>query len=148
MDCSPPGSSVHGISQARILGWVVIPFSRGSSPPRDQTLVSCIAGGLSIGPPGRTEVKSVHSMGLSFGLCVHRPLPVFVQSLSCVQLFATPWTVPCQAPLSMGFSRSEYWSGLPFPSPGIFPTQGLNPGLLHWHVSSLPLSHQGSPHLC
>ena len=43
MDCSPPGSSVHGIFQARILKWVAILFSRGSSHPRDQTLVSCIA---------------------------------------------------------------------------------------------------------
>ena len=42
-----------------------------------------------------------------------------------VQLFATLWTVAHQAPLSMGFSRQEYWSGLPFPSPGDFPTQGL-----------------------
>ena len=41
-----------------------------------------------------------------------------VQSLSCVQLFVTPWTVACQAPLSMEFSRQEYWHGLPFPSPG------------------------------
>ena len=38
--------------------------------------------------------------------------------LSCVQLFATPWTAACQAPGSMGLSRQEYWSGLPFPSPG------------------------------
>ena len=43
-DYSPPGSSVHGILQARILEWVAIPFSRVSSPPRDQTQVSCIAG--------------------------------------------------------------------------------------------------------
>ena len=42
--CSPLGSSVHGISQARMLEWVAIPFSRGSSQPRDQTQVSCIAG--------------------------------------------------------------------------------------------------------
>ena len=46
--------------------------------------------------------------------------------LSCVQLFATPWTVAHQAPLSMKFSRQEYWSRLPFPTPGIFPTQELN----------------------
>ena len=46
MDCSPPGSSVHGILQARILEWGANPFSRGSSPPRDQTWVSCIAGGF------------------------------------------------------------------------------------------------------
>ena len=44
MDCSPPGSSVHGIFQERILEWVVIPISRGSSPSRDRTWVSCIAG--------------------------------------------------------------------------------------------------------
>ena len=42
MDCSLPGSSVHGISQARILEWVAVSFSRGSSRPRDQTLISCI----------------------------------------------------------------------------------------------------------
>ena len=41
----------------------------------------------------------------------------WVKSLSCVRLFVTPWTVACQAPLSKGFSRQEYWSGLPFPSP-------------------------------
>ena len=44
VDCSPPGSSVHGILQARILEWVAVPFSRGSSQPRDQMWVSCIAG--------------------------------------------------------------------------------------------------------
>ena len=44
MDCSPPGSSVHGILQARVLEWVAIAFSRGSSWPRDRTLVSCLAG--------------------------------------------------------------------------------------------------------
>ena len=44
MDCSPPGSSAHGISQARILEWVAIPFSRGCTRPRDRTWVSCIAG--------------------------------------------------------------------------------------------------------
>ena len=46
MDCSPPGSSVHGILQARILEWVAIPFSRESSQPRDRTQVSHIAGGF------------------------------------------------------------------------------------------------------
>ena len=46
MDCRLPGSSVHGILQARILEWVVVPISRGSSLPRDQNGVSCIAGGF------------------------------------------------------------------------------------------------------
>ena len=50
-----------------------------------------------------------------------------VKSLSCVQLFGTPWTVAYQASLSMGFSRQEYWSGLPFPSPGDLPHQGIEP---------------------
>ena len=48
-----------------------------------------------------------------------------VKSLSRVQLFVTPWTVAHQAPLSMGFSRQEYWSGLPFPSPGDLPHLGI-----------------------
>ena len=51
-----------------------------------------------------------------------------VKLLSRVQLFATPWTVACQAPPSMGFSRQECWSGLPFPSPGDLPDPGLEPG--------------------
>ena len=47
--------------------------------------------------------------------------------LSCVQLTATPWTVPRQAPLSMEFSRQEYWSGLPFPTPGDLSDPGIEP---------------------
>ena len=50
-----------------------------------------------------------------------------MKSLSRVQLFATPWTVACEAPLSMGFSRQEYWSGLPFPSLGDIPEAELEP---------------------
>ena len=46
----------------------------------------------------------------------------------CVRLFVTPWTVAHQAPLSMGFSRQDYWSGLPFPSPGDLPDAGIEPG--------------------
>ena len=50
-----------------------------------------------------------------------------VKSLSSVLLFSTPWTVAHQAPLSMGFSRQEYWSGLPFPSLGDLPDPGIEP---------------------
>ena len=50
-----------------------------------------------------------------------------VKSLSCVQLFATPWTVGYDAPPSMGFSSQEYWSGLPFPSPEDLPDPGIKP---------------------
>ena len=53
---------------------------------------------------------------------------VKVKSLSQVQLFVTPWTIAYQAPLLMGFSRQEYWSGLPFPSPGYLPNTGIEPG--------------------
>ena len=49
------------------------------------------------------------------------------QSLSCVRLFATPWTVACQPPLSTGFSRQEYWSGLPCPSTGDLPNPETQP---------------------
>ena len=54
------------------------------------------------------------------------------EALSCGQLFVTPWTVAYQAPLSMGFSRQEYWNGLPFPFPGDLPDSGVEsifPGL-------------------
>ena len=55
---------------------------------------------------------------------------------SCPTL-ATPWTVACQAPLSMGFSRQKYWSGLPFPSPGDLPKPGIKPGSLALQADSL-----------
>ena len=74
-DCSPPGSPIPGILQARTLEWVAISFSNA----------------------WKWKVK--------------------VKSLGHVWLFATPWTAAYQAPLSMGFSRQEYWSGLPLPSP-------------------------------
>ena len=53
--------------------------------------------------------------------------------------------VACQAPLSVGFLRQEYWSGLLFPSSGDFLDPGIKPCLLHWQVDSLSLSHQESP---
>ena len=58
-----------------------------------------------------------------------RPV-VVVQLLSRVQLFVTPWTVPCQAPLFMRFPRQEYWSGLLFPPPGDLPNPGIKPAFL------------------
>ena len=60
--------------------------------------------------------------------------------------FVTTWTVALQASVFMGFPRQECWSGLPFSSLGIFPIQGLNPGLLHCRQILYCLSHQGSPH--
>ena len=68
-----------------------------------------------------------------------------VKSLSHVKLFAVPWTVACQAPLSMEFSRQEYWNGLPFPFPGDLPDPGIEPASPALQVASLLLSLQGSP---
>ena len=71
---------------------------------------------------------------------------VWLQSLS--ESFATPWAVAHQAPLSMGFPRQEYWSGLPFLSPGDLPHPGMEPTSPvspTWQVDSLPVSYLGSP---
>ena len=84
IDCSPPGSHIPGILQARTLEWVAISFSNA----------------------WKWKVK--------------------VKSLSCVQLFATPWSAAYQAPLSMGFSRQEYWSGVPLYSAYKLNKQGDN----------------------
>ena len=98
MDCSLPGSSVHGIFQARVLEWIVISFSRISSRPRDWTWVSCTA-------------------GRHFIIWTTREALLLLSSFSRVQLCATPETAAHQAPPSLGFSRQEQWSRLPFPSP-------------------------------
>ena len=66
--------------------------------------------------------------------CMH------AQSLSCVQLFVTPWTVAHQALLSMGFFRQEYWTGLSFPSPGELPNPGIEPASPALQADSLPRS--------
>ena len=115
MDCSPPGSPVHEILQARILEWVAISYSRGSSWPRDRAHISCVShitGRLfTTESPG----KSLHYVAVA------------TQSLSCVQLCVAPQTVAHRAPLFMGFPRQEYWSGLPFPTPGDLPDPGIKP---------------------
>ena len=70
--------------------------------------------------------------------------PLKWKSLSYVQLFATPWTVVCQAPLSLGFSSQEYWSGLLCPPPGDLPKPGIKPPESPaLQVNSLLLNHQG-----
>ena len=76
--------------------------------------------------------------------CAARTLSHF----SHVRLFATLWTVAHQAPLFVGFSRQEYWSGLPCPPPGDLPdprTESTSPVSSALQVDSLPLSHQGGP---
>ena len=102
------------------------------------------------------EVKTNFSTSFKLTQGEHSPhllrtvLPyvcVCILSHSLVSDSETPWTVACQAPLSMGFSRQEYGVGCRALLQGICPTQGSNPGLLcllHWQVGSLPLSHLGS----
>ena len=68
-----------------------------------------------------------------------------IKSLSRVQLFATPWTVARQAPLSMGFSRQEYWSRLSFPSPGDLPYPGIEPGCPALQADALSSEPPGKP---
>ena len=68
-----------------------------------------------------------------------------VQLLSCVRSFVTLETTAHQIPLSMGFPRQDYWSGCHDPLQGIFLTQGLNPGLLHWHGFLTTESQMGKP---
>ena len=70
-----------------------------------------------------------------------------VKSLSRVQLFLTPRTVAHQAPPSMEFSRQEYWSRLPFPSPGDLPDLGIEPGSPTLQADALPSEPPGKPNL-
>ena len=70
---------------------------------------------------------------------------VKVKSLSHVRLFVTPWTVTYQATLTMGFSRQEYWSGLPFPSPGDLPDPGIEPRSPALQADTLPSEPPGKP---
>ena len=71
-------------------------------------------------------------------------LCMVMKSLSRVRLFATPWTVAFQALQSMGFSRQEYWSGLPFPSPGDLPNPGSEPRSPHCRKMLLPSEPPGN----
>ena len=118
LDCSPPDSSVHGNS------------------PGKNTSVGChfLLQGIFL-----TQESNPNSRQILYHLKVK------VKSLSRVQLFATPWAVAYQAPLSMGFSRQVYWSGLPFPSPGNLPNPGIKLGSPALQTDSLPTDLQGKP---
>ena len=80
-------------------------------------------------------------MDLAWSVCEHCTACV----LRRVRLFATPWPIARQAPLSMEFPRQESWSGVPFPSPGNLPDPEIEPGSPAWQADSLPLYHRGSP---
>ena len=123
-DCSPPGSSVHGILQARTLEWVAISFSRGSFWPRDRTHVSCIAGGFFTVWATREALEEQTSESenravMSDSLRPHGPY--------------SPWNSPGQNTGEGSRSLLQV----------IFPTQGSNPGLLQ--ADSLPSEPPGRP---
>ena len=75
----------------------------------------------------------------------HNWVTELTELLSHVWFFVTPWTAASQAPLSMWFSREEYWSGLPFPPPGHLPDPEIKPMSPPWQTNSLPLSYLGIP---
>ena len=161
--CNPIDYTVHGIFQARILEWVAFLFSRGSSQPRDQTQVSCIGSGFFTTWATREaqeywsgypipSPEDLPNPGIEQGSPVLQanPLPTEVKwsevkLLSRVRLFATLWTVSHQVPPSMGFSRQEYWSGLPFPSPGDLPDPEIKPQSPTLEADTLTSESPGKP---
>ena len=122
MNCSLPGSSVHGISPARILACVAISSSKGSFQPRNWVCLPCMA---------------VDSL----------PFLWWWLSLRCVRFFATPCTIalPPRLLCPWDFPGKNTRVGCHFLLQGILSTQGLNPHLLNWQADSLPLTHQESP---
>ena len=118
-DCSPPGPSVHGILQARILEWIAIPFSRGSSWPRDWTRVPCIASRFFIfWVTGKIWIMDAVD-------------PVDPWSRSSLD----PWT-------------GSHWSGQPIPSPADLPDPGIELESPAWQGDSLPAELSGKPYAC
>ena len=132
VDYSPPGSSVHGILQARIQEWVAMPSSRGSSQPRDQICITCTGCcwvtsvvSDSLRPYRWQPTRMPHpwdSPDKNTGVGCHFLQCMKVKSESEVAQSCLTLSDPmdCSLPgssTSMGFSRQEYWSGVPLPSP-------------------------------
>ena len=148
MDCSLSGSSVHGISRQEC--WSGLPFP---SPIIQERLP--VKKRLPIKNKEKKNFQKlkkswIHRKGslrekMNPGWSVLRRACLCPNCFSCLSLFATPWTVVHQAPLSMGSSRQEYWSVLPCLPPGNLPAQGSNSGLLqcrqilyHWATWEAP----------
>ena len=134
MDCSLPRSSVHGILQARILEWTAISFSKkvgnfdhkylntaAAAAAAAKSLQSCptLCYPLDSSPPGCPVPEILQARTLEWAANSSSNAwkwKVKVKSFSRVWLLVTPWTAAYQAAPSMGFSRQEYWSGVPLPS--------------------------------
>ena len=144
VDCHPPGSFVHGISQARILERVAIFFSRGSSWSRDWnhvSYISCIAGGF-------FTLWAINLPVSKFPFLISIPVTALGPTLMswCMRLHGL---YPTRLLCPWRFSRQEYWSGLPCPSPGgSSPLRDQTQVSCIWSIAedSLPLSHWGKLH--
>ena len=93
----------------------------------------------------KTKLKRLMNIYFPLIIFPSNHIAPVVQSPSCVRLFSTSWTVAHQAPLPMGFSRQEYWSGLPCPPPGDLPNPGMEPNSPSLQVDSLPSEPPGKP---
>ena len=134
MDCSQSGSSFMELSRQE--HWSGLPCP----PPRDL-------------PNARTNPRLLNLLNWQTGssplVPPGKPHPLLVcQLLSCVRFFATSWIGAHQAPLSMGFPGKNTQMGCHSLFQGIFLTQGLNTGLLHWRQIIYHLNHQGKPSNC
>ena len=137
MDCSLPGSSVHGIFQARVLEWGAIAFSKTLPKKRKKEEIK------------KRDTERMINTQLTCFVChisgIHgTDCPCLVTKL-CLTL-ETSWTVSHHTPLSIGFSRQEYWSGLPFPSPGDLLDPGIEPGSPALQADALTSKSPGKPH--
>ena len=165
MDCRPPGSSVHGILQARVLEWVAISFSRGSSWPRDQTRVSWTSGRFFT----IWDTREAHRSHI-YILCLHIQKYILntqytqrkVDGCTLMHTYIYTHVVLCLvaqscptvgSPMDCSLSDSSVHGDSPGKNTrvgyhallqGIFPTQGSNPGLMHCRWILYHLSHQGS----
>ena len=120
VDGSPSGSSIHEILQARIVDRVAIYlFNSNSAAAKSLQSCSILCDPIDGSPPGSPvpgvlQARTLEWVAISFSNAWK--WKVKVKSLSHVRLLATLWTAAYQAPPSMGFSRQEYWSGVPLPS--------------------------------
>ena len=145
MDCSLPGSSVHGISQAIVLEWIAISFSRGSSRPRDQTRVSRLVDRcFTIWATGKSSLwnslgknTGVSSLSLLQGIF---PTQGSNPGLPCGRWILSP-AEPQGKPENTGVGSLSFLQW-------IIPTQELNRSLLHYKWILYQVSYQGSPNSC
>ena len=151
--CTTPGSTIHTIATEMAAAFLLL-YSRGAIyiACNENSFWELLVNGLVSGRP--------HGLNNPYFLSPPGPLQqaqlYFILGVMCavlnhfshVWLSVTPWTVACHAPLSMGFSRQEYWSGLPCPPPGDLSNPGMELCLwclLHWQAGPLPIAPPGKP---